>query len=270
MDPSALIFVALAVAWAVYLIPKALEHHEESARTRTVERFSRTLRVLARREPVSRRKARLVPAGQSPSSDAAASSARRRSSAGASLDGDAPTPEQLRAHRRAAAKAAKRRLRVVSLILVANAVVAGLAWFQVVEWVWCAVPVGVLVAWLVACRLMVKRERAERPRARIPAVRPEPTPKDVTAETARVEAPLHGDEPAGAERDPDAWDPVYAPLPTYVSKPVARRTVSTIDLDSTGVWSSGRSASDSALAREAEAADQAAPAESSERRASGA
>ncbi|MDX6373868.1 MAG: hypothetical protein QOD98_2856, partial [Nocardioidaceae bacterium] len=52
--------MALAVAWAVYLIPKALEHHEESARTRTVERFSATLRVLARREPISRRKARLV------------------------------------------------------------------------------------------------------------------------------------------------------------------------------------------------------------------
>ena len=64
MDPSALIFVALAVAWAVYLIPKALEHHEESARTRTVERFSARLRVLARREPINRRKARLVPTGR--------------------------------------------------------------------------------------------------------------------------------------------------------------------------------------------------------------
>ena len=60
MDPSAIIFVALAVAWAVYLIPKALEHHEESVRTRSVEEFSGSLRVLARREAVSRREARLV------------------------------------------------------------------------------------------------------------------------------------------------------------------------------------------------------------------
>jgi hypothetical protein len=58
VDPSALIFVALAVAWAVYLIPKALEHHEEGARTRTVERFSARLRVLARRH---RRAHRLAP-----------------------------------------------------------------------------------------------------------------------------------------------------------------------------------------------------------------
>ena len=32
---SALIFVALAVAWAVYLVPKALKHHDEVARTRS-------------------------------------------------------------------------------------------------------------------------------------------------------------------------------------------------------------------------------------------
>ena len=59
--------------------------------------------------------------------------------------------------------------------------------------------------------------------------------------------------------DPEAWDPLPVTLPTYVSKPAAaRRTVRTIDLDSTGVWSSGRSESDTALAREADDADRAA------------
>ncbi len=48
-------------------------------------------------------------------------------------------------------------------------------------------------------------------------------------------------------------------LPTYVSKPAAqRRTVSTIDLDSTGVWSSGRNDVDSALARSAEKSEKSA------------
>ena len=48
-------------------------------------------------------------------------------------------------------------------------------------------------------------------------------------------------------------------LPTYVTKPAAqRRSVQTIDLESTGVWSSGRSESDSALAREADATQKAA------------
>ena len=48
-------------------------------------------------------------------------------------------------------------------------------------------------------------------------------------------------------------------LPTYVSKAAAvRRTVQTIDLDSTGVWSSGRNGRGLALAREAEESDRAA------------
>jgi hypothetical protein len=267
VDPSALIFVALAVAWAVYLIPKALEHHEEGARTRTVERFSLTLRVLARREPISRRKARLVAAG-SASSDANGASERRLSSRAAKLDAPAPlTAAQLRARRLVAARAARRRLRVVSLILVANAAVAALAWFAVVDWVWSAVPLGVLVVWLVACRLMVRRENAELPARRIPVLPATEEPKDNTEEFAAVDADLL--DPA-EERDPDSWDPVSVPLPTYVSKPVAPRTVSTIDLDSTGVWSSGRNASDSAMAREAEAADRASSATTKERRATGA
>lgn len=269
MDPSALIFVALAVAWAVYLIPKALEHHEEGARTRTVERFSATMRVLGRREPISRRKARLVTGTTSAATAAAGATATVERTSSRRAPEVAPlTPVQLRARRRAAAKAAKRRLRVVTLILFANAVVAALAWLQVVAWAWCAAPVGVLAVWLVACRLMVKRERADLTQARIPAELPVEPPSDLTEEIARVDAAPSGD--TSAQRAPGSWDPVAVPLPTYVSKPVAPRSVSTIDLDSTGVWSSGHNASDSALAREAEAAERPAAEKPAERRASGA
>jgi hypothetical protein len=259
VDPSALIFVALAVAWAVYLIPKALEHHEESVRTRTVDRFSKTMRVLARREPISRRQARIVTPA------ATATPEQRTATRAAPEVVVAPVREQ----RSATARAARRRLRVVTLLLVANAVVAALAAVHVLAWAWCAVPVGLLAAWLVACRLMVKRERAAARPRRLP-VEPTGRPaeqRDPTEEVAVVEAEVREETP----RDPDAWDPVYAPLPTYVSAPVARRTVSTIDLDSTGVWSSGRKESDSLLAREAEAAEAAErPAQASDRRASGA
>ena len=55
------------------------------------------------------------------------------------------------------------------------------------------------------------------------------------------------------------WDMVPTTLPTYVSKPAAqRRTVSTIDLDSTGVWTSGRTEADASIVRDAEAAERAA------------
>jgi hypothetical protein len=247
VDPSALIFVALAVAWAVYLIPKALEHHEESARTRTVEAFSKGMRVLARREAVSRREAKLVktaPSGEPTTAPAAAQKPAVR--------------------RTAAALAARRRLRVVTLILAANAIVVGMAGLSVFAWVWCAVPVGVLVAWLVACRVMVKRERKARPAVRrtpvaeAPAPAPEPPARRIVVDAETGEISVVLDEPATVDpptKDPESWDPVPVTLPTYVSKPVARRSVRTIDLDSTGVWSSGRNESDSALAREAEAAE---------------
>ena len=65
------------------------------------------------------------------------------------------------------------------------------------------------------------------------------------------------------------WDPVPVTLPTYVGKASAGRSVRTIDLDSTGVWSSGRNEADSALAREADQ-QRADAAEPDQRRVSGA
>ena len=296
MDPSALIFVALAVAWAVYLVPKALQHHDDAVRSRSVDRFSQTMRVLARREPVGRRGGRLVVGPQReaaapvvttkvstrtetrtetvaeavaptvPDGSEVASQAPLRHDAAR----PAPTAAQVRARREAANRAARRRRNVLATILLLNVVVLALARFGVLSWWYAAGPAGLLVAWLVACRLMVKQERAAanrsvRPRRqrRSQPARPadeavtEPDTSgitvvpvdDWTADTSSIPA---------AVVDPTLWDPVPVTLPTYVTKPAAaRRTVRTIDLDSTGVWTSGRTEADSALAREAEQADQA-------------
>jgi hypothetical protein len=275
VDLSALIFVALAVAWAVYLVPKALKHHDDVVRSRSVDRFSHTMRVLARREPVNRRNARLVITPGRPASRAVVVT-----------KGGEPTPVDARARRAAAKRAARRRRHVLGAILLANLVVVGLAAFHVVAWAWTAVPAVLLVGWLVACRLMVRRERA----ALAPAVTPVRTPaaeavpvetvaagtvaaRTVAADPARPGVQV---EPVVAVHDealeqvddfedtssiapvmdPMLWDPVPVTLPTYVTKPAAaRRTVRTIDLDATGVWTSGNTAGDSQLAREAEQAD---------------
>jgi hypothetical protein len=266
VDPSALIFVALAVAWAVYLIPKALEHHEEGSRSRTVDAFSHSVRVLARREPVSPRAAELV-AGDDPAppshrqlrrearlltKDQKRQAKLQRRNA-RQLAAAARRPVDPRLRRLAAARAARRRLRVVTLILAENAVVAVLAAAGVFGWVWTAIPVGVLVAWLVACRLMVRRERVE-----LPVIRrtggTEPVTEAAEDDDATQGVPVVAE--SGPPRDPDAWDPVPVTLPTYVSKPVVSRSVRTIDLDSTGVWTSGRSEADSALVRESGALEE--------------
>jgi hypothetical protein len=232
-DLSGLIFVALAVAWAAYLIPKALRHHDDVVRGRSVDRFSQSMRVLARREPVSARSARLV---VTPPRDEV------RPVTPPSAD------EQYAARRATTQRATRRRRRVLGLLLLAITATVTAAALHRLGWTYAAIPAGLLLAWLVACRLMVRKERSWHPVDLADA--------DLTGEIAPV--PPDGkdaDETPPEARDPKLWDPVPVTLPTYVSKPPARRTVRTIDLDSTGVWTSGRTEADSALAREAEAAD---------------
>ncbi len=303
MDLSALIFVALAVAWAVYLVPKAIRHHDEVARSRSVDRFSATMRVLAHREAVNARDTRLV---VSPGRPAATTTVTTKGAAGPVADVAAPAPPREippGVRRRAAARAAARRRRVLGAVLLVLATVVLLAATGVVGWAWTAVPVALLVAWLTACRIMVRTEtgraaqaqlrwaqrkdaraerrdqrreariarRAERdedffgdydkPAALLPAAADEGDP---TEEVAAVVASARTSVRSAVEAE--VWDPVPVTLPTYVDKaPAAPRTVRTIDLDSTGVWTSGRTESDSALAREAERTARAEKAEQAER-----
>lgn len=259
---TAVIFVAVFVAWAVYLVPKALHHHEAAARTRTVDRFSDRMRVLARREPVSRKKARLV---VQPFRAAARTRDDGDSAVTAVPAADPVVPEQ--AVRASARRAARRRRRVLSLILVALVAVAGVAAYGLIQWWYVAIPTGLLVGWLVVCRLMVKSERRARtPRAR--ATRPQAPRASRASRTSRTEEPSSQAEqsvspddtettriPATtASAEPGMWDPTPITLPTYVGQPPAQRQVRTIDLDSTGVWTSGRTEADSLIARQADEA----------------
>ncbi|MFW6866957.1 hypothetical protein ACOACQ_06180 [Nocardioides sp. CPCC 206347] len=288
MDLSALIFVALAVAWAVYLVPKALKQHEEDADSRSVEGFSDRLRVLARRDAVSATEAELVPAGRKPSVAAEAAEDIVSEDAPATPAPATRTrPDELgkvqrRLRQAAARRAAERRRRVFNILLAAIVVTSALAIGNVIGALWILVPVVLMGAWLVACRLMVKRERAARAAAPVRKRRrtlADEVIEDEEADEIEDESDNTQDipvvtaalveEPVAA--DPDAWTPVPVPLPTYVDKAPAGRTVRTIDLDSTGVWSSGRNEADSQLAREADAqrAKAEPDAEIKQRRASG-
>lgn len=291
MDLSALIFVALAVAWAVYLVPKALKQHEEDADSRSVEGFSDRLRVLARRDAVSATEAELVPAGRKPSVAAEAAEDIVSEDAPATPAPATRTrPEELgkvqrRLRQAAARRAAERRRRVFNFLLAAIVVTSALAIGNVIGALWILVPVVLMGAWLVACRLMVKRERAARAAAPV-RKRSRTLAEEVMADEDAALAASADDESDNTQDipvvtaalveepvavDPDAWTPVPVPLPTYVDKAPAGRTVRTIDLDSTGVWSSGRNEADSQLAREADAqrAKAEPDAEIKQRRASG-
>lgn len=274
MDLSGIIFVALAVAWAVYLIPQALKRHDEAARSRSVDRFSTTMRVLAPARPARDHRV-------------------------------APSQAQLRAQvrtripsRAAARAAARRRRRVLFVLLALTALTAATIgvlrltmgtgpWWSV------AIPGGLVVTWLVICRLQVRRlERVRNPRYDAVVVSPDeeetvqldaealraavaaPTPP-VAGSAGPVEQPEQSgqSEQSGesGEAGSSLWDPLPVTLPTYVTKPRAQRTVRTIDLSQPGVQSSGRSAEDSRLVAEADEAAKvdAAAADQVERRAAG-
>lgn len=258
MDLSPLIFVALAIAWAVYLVPQALKHHDEVVRSRSVDRFSHTMRVLARREPVGTSSSRLVVTpGRVPSAPVVTTKASGAPTPSASPSAEpAARTVPVAVRREAARRAARRRRRVLVTLVLAVVVVAVLAATTTLVAAAVAVPASLLVAWLVACRLMVKRERAVAPSAVAVEVAVA-LEDDETSEVPVVDAPLaeaaHVPAPRPAPAAPGLWEPLPVTLPTYVSKPAAeRRSVRQIDLDATGVWTSGRTESDAALVREAE------------------
>lgn len=256
VDLSGIIFVALAVGWALYLIPKALQQHEELARSRSVEDFSHRMRVfgrgLGRRVPTSVGAADPAPASRpaapvAPQPAPVASEARTRS---------LPTRE-------AARRAAARRRRVLAVLLIALVAVAVLAWRAIVPWWSVAIPGGAIVAFLAIARLSVRRQHRRAgasvaPRPQGSAVHggaaltgEEPSDREDTVGVPVGDLAMAAGEPIAD--DGALWDPLPLNLPTYVGKPQARRTVRTIEL--TGMTSSGHNAADSALARGAEAAE---------------
>ncbi|HEU4566649.1 MAG TPA: hypothetical protein VFR99_01355 [Marmoricola sp.] len=263
MDLSGIIFAGLAVAWAVYLIPKALRHHDEMARSRSVDRFSHTMRVLGRKgtEPAA------APAPAPAAAPAVEVPARPERAK------PAKAPTRHTVTRESARRAAARRRRVLGLLLLATAVVAGLAWRAIVPWWSLAIPGGLVLVFLVIARITVRRERAR------VADRSEPTPEAETEDTvglsrdelaAAVSAPVDPSvSPEVLADEGSLWDPLPMTLPTYVHKARARRTVRTIELTQTaGVTSSGHDDADSALVAAAESAPAEQPAE--ERKVAGA
>ena len=271
MDLSAVIFVVLALAWAVYLIPKALKHHDELASDRLVEGHSDKVRILSRKTRTT-----VVETTETAQAPAAAP-----------VETPAPVPAVRPAPlvtRAAARKAAQRRRRVLGVLVLAFAVVWTLTWFAYLPFMTPAIPGALVVGWLVIARLSVRRQQRARrgtvaERSMVEASVVEPVETTTTpATTSHLVDRLTDEDTVGLDRqqleealadDGSLWDPLPMTLPTYVNKARARRTVRTIEL--TGINSSGHDQGDSALAREAqETAQEEKAGEAEERKVAGA
>jgi hypothetical protein len=245
-----MIFVALAIGWAVYLLPKALRHHDEEDRRRSVEEFSDSVRVVGR-GVVQTVRAQVAPAAQVEPVETPESPAPTRTIT-----------------REAAANAARRRRRVLALLLSTLAVVAVTTYLSYTPSYAVAIPIVLIVAFLVTARLTVRAQQAVRRSAPVQPPKEQTSAAPVNSQAAgAAEVDLDGEDTQGLSRDELAevvgapvlddgglWDPLPVTLPTYVNKARARRTVRTIEITaaSTGITSSGHDAADSALAREGE------------------
>ena len=260
---TGLIVAFVVTVWAAYFVPLALRRYDEAHNHSALEVLTPLSRVI-RRAPATYDAEDLEYAATDTEVEAPAASAPQ------------PRPGLTRASARIAAR---RRRRVLLTLLLANAVVGALVWYQVIPLWSIAIPAGLLVAWLVACRVQVRREygisaRAPRsdeaPRVRMPKLRVPRIGRSGSAaedeDTVTIivsgqfedvdpgrkhimeNVPLEADAldeqlviavPSAASHGELVWDPLPVTLPTYVTKPRAGRTVRTIDFDAPGVWTSG-------------------------------
>ncbi|HYJ66725.1 MAG TPA: hypothetical protein VEX15_03600 [Nocardioidaceae bacterium] len=259
---SGLIFAAIVIAWAVFLVPWALRRYDEATRTRSVDKVSKAMRLLGRSKDIA----------EEPEPVAARPPLKPRTTELADRpDAEAPTRPS-----RAAARAAAARRRRVLLILVGLTAVVGIVVAIGVIPVWsAAIPVALLVGFLALCRWQVRREddaiwvrrrtelsdddESDAAKAMGDEANDEPTVVFPAAAEARDNA--KGRQAVEADADPVAaadlvesvseavsvtaddgsslWDPLPVTLPTYVSKAKAPRSVRTIDLGAPDTWTSG-------------------------------
>jgi len=211
---SGLIYAAIVAAWAAVLVPRWVRRNEEVEQAREVD-LARGVRVLPRPDQVRK-------VGGSPSHRALQPD----------MD-DASADSVTDRHGGDVGMAARRRRRVLLILTVvltvtAAASIAG----RLPGWI-VAVPVALLAVFLVLARRTAVAEARRRP------VRRQRTAGAAAAPVHRL-AVLDEPEPIPPV-DPDAWEPVPVPLPTYVTKakapdPGSRR----IDLSQPGAWTSGR------------------------------
>jgi len=256
---SGVIYGAIVCVWAAFLVPRALRRYDEASRARSVERFSSAMRVLGRRTEVEQRR----DSGADGSDPAAPKVTLHKES---QLVPEPVPPPRHRPNPAAARAAAERRQLVLFSLFIATLAVGSLVGFGVVPRWSIAVPLLMIALFLYACRRQVRPDTdafwavaryeasQETPRR---GVRVGASSESAAAEpSVVVRTPL---EAAVAEQHVDVvsvratdgnqlWDPLPVTLPTYVGKPVAHRTIRTIELGEPGAYSAGHLDPDEAAA----------------------
>lgn len=248
MVATGLIVAFVVAVWAAYFVPLALRRYDEASTARSLASLTSLSRVIPRRAGA----VEVEPADVAEPAE--------------------PLALGRTVTRRAAIVAARRRRRTLLTLLLITLVVVALAAFAVVPRWSVAVPLVVVAAWLVACRVQVrgelglrrsrapkvKKQKAERRPVSAKRLSPDEEPTVVVSGLFEEIDPARPHVMEAAELEADAleeklviavpvsstvgetlWDPLPVTLPTYVTKPRAGRTVRTIDFGQPGAWTSG-------------------------------
>lgn len=245
---NGLIFAFVVALWAAYFVPLAVRRYDEASKSGSIEKFSSLSRVIPhKRHVVEEVEEEAVMA---PEPEIA------RPTVAKSLD------------RPAARLAARRRRRTLLTLLGLTVIVSTVAVLSTVPLWTIAMPVVLIVAWLVACRIQVRGERGitRKPRAARKTKKNakqvdehddgektiivsgqfedhEPDRKHamekVELESDALDEKIEIAVPVGTTAGAATWYPLPVTLPTYVTKPRAGRTVRTIEFGEPGAWTSG-------------------------------
>lgn len=242
-----MIYAAIAIMWAVVLIPMWLRNHDTAAENRSAERFGQAMRVLSRKE-------------QAAADEGSDTVPAERESA------PVPAQERKAPRQRPRRSLAQRRARTLSVMVGLTLLLVLVAAVTPVPW-WAPLPVVTLMgAFVVHLRIQARQQQQRRSGQARRSAEPMAAPisesefersasgfvsgpsRAVVVETkgvpagadATVDADERGTfEPAAHEGD-ETWRPNPLPLPTYVTAPKAVRPIKVIDLTTPGAWSSGR------------------------------
>lgn len=209
MGTTGLIFAAIAAFWLVYLVPYFL--HRRGAQV-DADPLAGIVRSVT-----------MVSTGRS----------LAQSDPGVEVSTPLTRRAQLRDLKLMRSHAARRRRRVLVFLLLVQVLVGVLAVFGVGAWWGTLIPALLIAAFLVIARFSVRSMDADLARR---ADRISAWPEDEetvaislsTLAAAGLERSVEVKAPTGATGS--LWDPVPITRPTYVSTPLAPRTVRTIDL----------------------------------------
>jgi hypothetical protein len=221
------IFAAIAIAWLAYLVPHFVRRRDEEPASESdpSSRFSDSVRIVRN--------------GTAPLLDQDLEEIKTY---------EVSTPQTRQAAikdlRRLEWLAAARRRRVLLALMAVLSAVIGVCAAHLIPWWSVTIPGGLLLIFVVVARISVHLMHKNLDK-RFEAISLGSSEKTVFLGVKQVSrrgetVPSKKAKAEPVEKPGALWDPVPITIPTYVSKPLAPRTVRTIDLSAPSVTSSTR------------------------------